>query len=475
MMEMTYYHPHFDSELQSLIDRIHPPRVCIDNDSDPKCTLVKVDSVNKYGVLLDMVQVLADLDLVISKSYISSDGGWFMDVFHVTDQLGNKLTDRSLILYIQQAICASRTGGITKEMQSNLNREAQQRHVSTQHTAFEITGTDRPGLLSEISAALSDLGCHVTAAMAWTHHDRAAMVIYVEEGIGGGGINQLGLVKEQLENVVEAHHAEGETRTVKVVAPPGALAGWTHTERRLHQIMHGDRDYEKCRGCDRRGCGCGKVHVAGEACKEKGYSMVNVRCRDRPKLLFDTVCAFTELNYVVFHAAVGSNGPMADQEYFIRQKNGSTLDTESERQRLMQCLIAAIERRTSRGVELKVRTKDRMGVISDITRAVRENGLSITRAEFNTGGETTVGSIQVVDMTGQDADSKAVKSLIQQLGGSVMPAATKSLAGWTMKMASSSGVGNSEVNRQEKAKFSIGSLLWSQLERLSGNFTSIKS
>lgn len=26
-----------------------------------------------------MVQVLADLDLVISKSYISSDGDWFMD------------------------------------------------------------------------------------------------------------------------------------------------------------------------------------------------------------------------------------------------------------------------------------------------------------------------------------------------------------------------------------------------------------
>lgn len=35
--------------------------------------------MNRDGVLLEMVQLLTDLDLVISKSYISSDGGWLMD------------------------------------------------------------------------------------------------------------------------------------------------------------------------------------------------------------------------------------------------------------------------------------------------------------------------------------------------------------------------------------------------------------
>jgi hypothetical protein len=39
----------------------------------------QVDSANKHGSLLEVVQVLTDLDLVISKAYISSDGGWFMD------------------------------------------------------------------------------------------------------------------------------------------------------------------------------------------------------------------------------------------------------------------------------------------------------------------------------------------------------------------------------------------------------------
>lgn len=35
--------------------------------------------MNKPGILLEVVQVLSDLDLTISKAYITSDGRWFMD------------------------------------------------------------------------------------------------------------------------------------------------------------------------------------------------------------------------------------------------------------------------------------------------------------------------------------------------------------------------------------------------------------
>ncbi|GFQ08150.1 act domain-containing protein acr4 [Phtheirospermum japonicum] len=58
---------------------MNPPRVTIDNASDKKATLVKVDSANKRGSLLEVVQVLTDLNLIIRRAYISSDGGWFMD------------------------------------------------------------------------------------------------------------------------------------------------------------------------------------------------------------------------------------------------------------------------------------------------------------------------------------------------------------------------------------------------------------
>ena len=40
---------------------------------------LQVDSANKYGTLLEVVQVLTDLKLTIKRGYISSDGEWFMD------------------------------------------------------------------------------------------------------------------------------------------------------------------------------------------------------------------------------------------------------------------------------------------------------------------------------------------------------------------------------------------------------------
>ncbi|KAG5241051.1 ACT domain-containing protein [Salix suchowensis] len=417
----TTYQPYIDPEYESLIERIYPPRVCIDNETYHDRTLVKADSANKHGILLEMVQFLTDLDLVISKSYISSDGGWFMDVFHVTDQLGNKLTDESLILYIQEALCANRRRGVSKELPTCLSREGRPRHVSTDHTAVEIAGTDRPGLLSEISAVLFELECHVTAAMAWTHNTRAASIIYMEDGFRGGPITdpkRLAHVQEQLENVVEAHHGMGERRSVRLLAPaPGQQ---THTERRLHQLMYANIDYEPCQGCNGGGAAhrdnCTKINVFIESCEEKGYSVVNVRSRDRPKLLFDTLCALTDMQYVVFHAAVSSKGTMADQEYFIRQEDGCPLETDNERHRLTQSLIAAIERRITHGLRLDISSDNRMGLLSDLTRALRENGLSISSAEIGANGDRAVGSFYVTDASGYEANPQAIEQVKKEIG-----------------------------------------------------------
>jgi UTP:GlnB (protein PII) uridylyltransferase len=79
-------------------------RVIIDNDSNEDATLVKVNSANTHGILLEVVQVLTDLDLNISKAYIASDGGWFMDVFHVTDQQGNKIQEGDVLDNIEKVV-----------------------------------------------------------------------------------------------------------------------------------------------------------------------------------------------------------------------------------------------------------------------------------------------------------------------------------------------------------------------------------
>lgn len=109
----------------------------IDNEASDDATVIRVDSVNSHGTLLAVVQVIADLNLVIRKAYFSSDGNWFMDgqsvdqypnlpaillffvhvckqififvifipsVFNVTDRDGNKVLDATTISYIQKVI-----------------------------------------------------------------------------------------------------------------------------------------------------------------------------------------------------------------------------------------------------------------------------------------------------------------------------------------------------------------------------------
>ncbi|XP_025980148.1 ACT domain-containing protein ACR1-like isoform X2 [Glycine soja] len=422
---------------------------------------IEVDSANRKGILLEMVQVLTDLDLIISKSYISSDGGWCMDVFHVTDEAGKKLTDETLMLHIQQELCATRSKGeISRdtELASQKGAQAQQQNVAMENTALEMSVTDRAGLLSELSAVLVELGYSVTSATAWTHNDRVACIIFLEDASSPGPISdpkRLGLVEEQLENVVAAHGETGQKNSVRVTT---LGTGRTHTERRLHQLMYADRDYESCRACDR-------THVSVGRCEDKGYLVVNVRSRDRPKLLFDTVCVLTDMQYVVFHAAISSKRSMADQEYFIRHCKGSlALPSESETEELTLCLIAAIERRVSRGLMVDIRTENRMGLLSNVTRVFRENGLSISRFEIGTEGEKAVGSFFVTDSSGEQVNPNIVELVRQASGGSVVT-----------DHKSPHRVRQSQSDIEAKPKFSLGSLLWSRLERLSGGFGPIRS
>lgn len=405
--------PYFDPEYETLSQRINPPRVVIDNESCESSTLVKVDSVNKHGILLEVVQVLTDLDLVISKAYISSDGGWFMDVFHVTDQLGHKLTDSGLIEYVQQSLGAKR-GTATPDVRTCLGRTVGVQSIA-EHTAIELIGTDRPGLLSEISAVLTGLRCNVVAAEVWTHNRRVACVVYVTDETTSGPIDdsqRLSSMKEQLCNVLKA---TDDRRGVKT----DFSMGLTHTERRLHQMMFADRDYERSTLSSQTSCD-NRPQITIENCKEKGYSVVNICSRDRPKLLFDTVCTLTDMQYVVFHATIDSDGPNAIQEYYIRHMDGCTLDTEGEKQRVIKCLEAAIERRVSQGIRLELCTRDRVGLLSDITRLFRENGLSVTRADVSTQGDKAVNTFYVTDASGGPVDMKTIEAMRNEIGQQIL-------------------------------------------------------
>jgi UTP:GlnB (protein PII) uridylyltransferase len=58
--------------------------------------------------------------------------------------------------------------------------------AAMEHTTIELTGRDRPGLLSEVFAVLAhDLKCNVVAAEVWTHNSRMASVVYITDEATG--------------------------------------------------------------------------------------------------------------------------------------------------------------------------------------------------------------------------------------------------------------------------------------------------
>ncbi|XP_059656619.1 ACT domain-containing protein ACR4-like [Cornus florida] len=434
-----------DDEFEKLVLRMNPPRVTVDNASDRKATLIKVDSANKRGSLLEVVQVLTDLDLIVRRAYISSDGEWFMDVFHVTDQYGNKLCEENVAERIQQSL--GPRGRSFRSLKRSVGVQA-----AVEHTTIELTGRDRPGLLSEIFAVLADLKCNVVAAEVWTHNSRMASVVYITDegnGLPIGDPDRLAKIKQLLLYVLKGNRDKRGANTAVSV-------GSTHTERRLHQMMYADRDY------DTRDTDIGstsdrsKPFVTVENCVDKGYTVVNLRCPDRPKLLFDTVCTLTDMQYVVFHATVIAEGPEAYQEYFIRHMDGCPISSEAERQRVIHCLEAAIKRRTSEGIRLELCGEDRVGLLSDVTRIFRENGLSVSRAEVTTRGSQAVNVFYVTDASGDPVKSETIEAVRKEIGLTVLRVKDDAYSTSPPQQSGRFSFGNLFRTRSEKFLYNLG-------------------
>ncbi|KAL1353256.1 ACT domain-containing protein ACR2-like [Arachis hypogaea] len=488
--------PYFDPEFDSLTERIYGPpcRVSIDNESMDGCTVVKVDSVNKQGLLLEVVQVLTDMNLQIYKSFISSDAGWFMDVFHVRDEHGNKLTDQKVINYIQRAIGRSR--GFSSQLSSQSNSIIYNPYMTTtnsysydnnnvfpyddhpneQHTAIELTGADRPGLLSEISAALTDLHCNVVEAHAWSHNARLACVAYISDQSTDTAIDdpsRLATIQGHLTTVLRATTDSNDKGLdsspnhpdVKTSEFLGGEGTMTTVERRLHQMMLSVRDFESPSTKERR-----KRMVKIESCDEKGYSIVSIDCKDRPRLMFDTVCTLTDMQYVIFHASISSHEAYAFQEYFIRHIDGYALNTASEKERVINCLEAAIERRVCEGVRLELCADNRIGLLSDITRVLRENGVVVVRADVETHGDKAVNAFYVRDISGKEVDIDYFSKSLKREMGPIFTLHVKNETPITMRRTSSnssSSSSSSSGSDDEWSSLSFGGKLRYRIGQLS--------
>ncbi|KAJ1266986.1 hypothetical protein BS78_07G022100 [Paspalum vaginatum] len=383
-------------EYEKLVVRMNTPRVAVDNAACAAATLVQVDSsARDRGVLLDAVRALADLGLSVTKAYISSpDGRWFMDAFHVTDRRGRKLPDDGVAACVQRAL-----GGPAHPAAGEAEPEGLL-------TALELTGADRAGLLSEVFAVLADLRCGVVKARAWAHRGRLACVVFLRGDDADADAERVPRILARLGHLVRG---DGEAPAGAVAAVPAVSVA--HADRRLHQLMAADLGR-----CRQGRAAFPAPDVSVQSWAERGYSVVAVQCRDRPKLLFDVVCTLHDMGYVVFHGTVGTAGGRARLEFYVRGADGSPIRSEAEGDWLSQCLQAAIERRSLEGVRLELCTPDRPGLLSDVTRTFRENGLLVAQAEVSTKGDVASNVFYVTDAAGNAVDQSAIDAVRERVG-----------------------------------------------------------
>ncbi|KAJ3705970.1 hypothetical protein LUZ61_009675 [Rhynchospora tenuis] len=399
-----------DFEIETFVQKMNPPRVVVDNDSCPNATIIKVDSsANKNGILLEVVQVLIDLNLIITKGYITQDGEWFMDVFSVTDRDGHKLTNQVTIDKVESHIRKS-LGADRSCMPSK--RRSVDVATSTDYTVIELTGNDRPGLLSEVSAVLSDLNCNLVHVEIWTHNTRVAAVLHLTDQSTNSpvtDVERISKIRQRLNNVLKG----GSDLSRGAKAFVQSVGCTKNVQRRLHELMNDDEDFE-IDSQDVAGGESGGPTVMITNWNDKDYSVVTIRCKDRPKLLFDTVCALTDMRYVIFHGNVTIEGPEAYQEFYIRDVDGSRVKDE-DRERVMHWLKSAIERRVSEGLKLELSTTDRAGLLSKLTRIFREHGLSVIRAEISSSEGKAISTFYVRDSNGDIVEQKRIETIREQL------------------------------------------------------------
>ncbi|PNT67076.1 hypothetical protein BRADI_3g20207v3 [Brachypodium distachyon] len=367
MRRMEVCCAYFDPDYENLNERIYGTRVHVDNESCGRCTVVKVNSRNKQDLLLEVLEVLIDLELSITKCYVSSDGGWSLDVFHVKDQEGSKVYNKKAISYIEQAICTREARRFTVR---GSNEFASRPDVAAHYTEIEMIGHNRPGIFSEISAVLAEEGCNVIEAHAWSHKDSLACVAFVSDESTSSPINdrnRLATIEDHLGTVLRSGTSMDDDQRSARAHLLGVDGLTSHPERRLHQLMFASRDFDG---------------QPGQTC-----NLMSSMPQFLPRGLLP-----------------------------VRHKDGHMLDTADEKCLVVKGLKAAVERRTCEGVKLELCTeKKNVGFLSHITRVLRESGLTVTRADIAMDGDVTKNTFYVKDISGNKIDMNAVESVRREL------------------------------------------------------------
>ena len=333
-------------------------------------------------------------------------------------------------------------------------------------TVFELSGYDKAGLLADVMQLLAHNGCDVRSAAVWTYNGRVAFVFSVTEK-GKPVIDETKL--ERLRQMVEQIFLNaGGSFTVCTER----VRGEVHHDRRLHRLMLAEErsEWERSHAGqnawpDSNGVGNGfskdnnnrassptdsvmSVHAEDQTgtgsdgevrsaspyrspkydkptidighCRQPNYWTVNIKCRDRTKLLFDTVCTLADLDFDIYHATIdtGSDG-WAHQEFFLRPRSGDGDFSPQAAAMLRAMLDSSIQRRFPKGIKVHVKSLDRFGCLASLARQLQLAGLTITRAKARTFAQSNSSghTLYVMDAQGGPPDRASVQHALTHCGG----------------------------------------------------------
>ena len=438
--------------------RVHPPEVHIDNIGDDKYTIVTIDSANRPGSLVFVVQHLTELGLRVHSARISSDGGWFHDMFAISEADGGKVKSQTKLMSIKQMLNIYMQ---TEDVVADGDTTDDAAKVET--TVFEVSGVDRPGLMADSMQLMTQNGCDVRSAAVWTYRRRVAIVFSVTER--GRAIPDAAKTRRLEEMMEDILRSEKGSMHVKAHNRRGTV----HHDRRLHQLMLQDDvdDFKKSRltelyqnsnldGAQRKdplrsstAYAPASVSRQNSTCSDRNgvstpsgseashrspkydhpsidisycsnYWTVNIKCRDRAKLLLDSVCTLNDMNFDIYHATIDADSEgIAHQEYFVRPRAGDG-DFDDEEALLVKAMLnAAIERRFPRGIKVQIRSMDRFGCMALLTRRLFNAGLTVTRAKVRTYATSNSSghTLYIMNSDGEPPTNEAIEKALLECGG----------------------------------------------------------
>jgi len=173
---------------------------------------------------------LASASIVDAKIYTLTNGK-ALDIFWVQDTEGDAFDDPDRLKRLARRIKESLSGEIVprRELQDRARtrprghlfpvppRVLVDNAASATHTVIEVNGRDRPGLLYEVTRAITDLGLQISSAKISTYGERVVDVFYVKDVFG---------MKVEHDAKIEAIR----TRLLGALAEPGSADAPTAEE-----------------------------------------------------------------------------------------------------------------------------------------------------------------------------------------------------------------------------------------------------